>query len=422
MTEKALSNREAVKAHQLDKLRALLRIVRPKNAFYETKLNPTGIDGSISSLEDFYKRCPFTTKDELVADQNANAPYGTNLSFPIEQFNRIHQTSGSTGKPLRWLDTPQSWQDMLDGWKTVYRSAGVTEKDRALFPFSFGPFIGFWMAYEAAGQLGCLCFPGGGLTSVTRLNILLENEITVICCTPTYALRLAEVANQEGIDLSQSRLRTIIVAGEPGGSIPSTRDRIESTWPKAKVFDHHGMTEVGPVTHQWPEGSDGLQIMENAYLAEVLEPGSNEPVVEGEEGELVLTTLTRTAMPLIRYRTGDLVCPQVHQSDLVLRGGILGRTDDMVIVRGVNIYPSTFERILRHFDDVAEYQVIISNQSNLTELLLRLEPKANKDGEVLKEKVSTEIRNQLNLRVNVEITPPDTLPRFELKAKRWIRE
>ena len=422
MTEKALSSREAVKAHQLDKLRDLLRIVRPKNAFYETKLNPTGIDGLISSLEDFYKRCPFTTKDELVADQNANAPYGTNLSFPIEQFNRIHQTSGSTGKPLRWLDTPQSWQDMLDGWKTVYRSAGVTEKDRALFPFSFGPFIGFWMAYEAAGQLGCLCFPGGGLTSVTRLNILLENEITVICCTPTYALRLAEVANQEGIDLSQSRLRTIIVAGEPGGSIPSTRDRIESTWPKAKVFDHHGMTEVGPVTHQWPEGSDGLQIMENAYLAEVLEPGSNEPVVEGEEGELVLTTLTRTAMPLIRYRTGDLVCPQVHQSDLVLRGGILGRTDDMVIVRGVNIYPSTFERILRHFEDVAEYQIAIMNQADLTELLLRLEPKPNIDSESLKDKAATAIRNQLNLRVNVEIVAPDTLPRFELKAKRWIRE
>ena len=127
-------------------------------------------------------------------------------------------------------------------------------------------------------------------------------------------------------------------------------------------------------------------------------------------------------MPLIRYRTGDLVLPQVDGNNLILKGGILGRTDDMTIVRGVNVYPSTFERILRHFDDVAEYQVIISNQSNSTELLLRLEPKANKDGEMLKENVSTEIRNQLNLRVNVEITSPDTLPRFELKAKRWIRE
>jgi len=422
VTEKALLYREATEADQLGKLKILLGIVRPNNTFYEAKLGASGIDGSISNLEDFYQRCPFTTKDELVTDQSANAPYGTNLSLPIENFNRIHQTSGSTGKPLRWLDTPDSWQGMLDSWKIVYETAGVTEKDRALFPFSFGPFIGFWMAYEAAGQLGCLCFPGGGLTSVTRLNILLENEITVICCTPTYALRLAEVAKQEGIDLSQSRLRTIIVAGEPGGSIPSTRNCIETAWPNAKVFDHHGMTEVGPVTHQCLESSDSLQVMGNAYLAEVLLPESNKPVEEGEEGELVLTTLTRTAMPLIRYRTGDLVLPQVDGNNLILKGGILGRTDDMTIVRGVNVYPSTFERILRHFDDVAEYQVIISNQSNLTELLLRLEPKANKDGEMLKEKVSTEIRNQLNLRVNVEITPPDTLPRFELKAKRWIQK
>ena len=377
---------------------------------------------SVSSLENFFEECPFTNKEELISDQSSNAPYGTNLSVPLEHFNRIHQTSGSTGKPLRWLDTQQSWQSMVDSWKTVFNAAGVTQKDRVLFPFSFGPFIGFWLAYEASAQIGCLSFPGGGLTSVTRLNILLENRITALCCTPTYALRLSEVAQQESIDLSQTQLKTIIVAGEPGGSITSTRSRIKSAWPNTKVFDHHGMTEVGPVTYQCLENPDSLKVMEDAYLAEILLPGSNKPVAQDEEGELVLTTLTRTAMPLIRYRTGDLVRPQIYEDNLILKGGILGRTDDMKIIRGVNVYPSMFERILRNFDEVAEYQVIISNQGNLTELLLRLEPKPNANGESLKEKVSKQIRNQLNLRVNVKITDQNTLPRFELKAKRWIQE
>ena len=182
------------------------------------------------------------------------------------------------------------------------------------------------------------------------------------------------------------------------------------------------MTEVGPVTYQCLENPDSLKVMEDAYLAEILLPGSNKPVAQDEEGELVLTTLTRTAMPLIRYRTGDLVRPQIYEDNLILKGGILGRTDDMKIIRGVNVYPSMFERILRNFDEVAEYQVIISNQGNLTELLLRLEPKPNANGESLKEKVSKQIRNQLNLRVNVKITDQNTLPRFELKAKRWIQE
>ena len=422
MNEKVTACRDAIQADQLAKLNKLLEKVRPHNLFYETKFNTYGIKNSFSSLESFYEECPFTTKEELVKDQRTNQPYGTNLSVPLEHFNRIHQTSGSTGKPLRWLDTQQSWQSMLDSWKTVFHTAGVTQKDRVLFPFSFGPFIGFWLAYEAAGQIGCLSFPGGGLTSVTRLNILLENEITALCCTPTYALRLTEVAQEEGIDLSQSQLKTIIVAGEPGGSIASTRNRIKSVWPNANVFDHHGMTEVGPVTHQCLEIPDSLQVMEDAYLAEILLPGANKPAAQDEEGELVLTTLTRTAMPLIRYRTGDLVRPQLYGEKLVLKGGILGRTDDMTIVRGVNVYPSIFERILRDFDEVTEYQVIVSNQGNLTELLLKLEPIPNTNEESLREMVGKQIRNQLNLRVNVEITAPDTLPRFELKAKRWIQE
>ena len=422
MADAPSTGRESIRAQQLEQLRSLIRAVRPANAFYENKLNAAGIDDSIASLDDFAERCPFTTKDELVADQTAHTPYGTNLSFPIDQYNRIHQTSGTTGQPLRWLDTPESWQSMLESWQMVYRAAGVSPADRALFTFSFGPFIGFWMAYEAATQMGCLCFPGGGLTSATRLRILLENEVTLLCCTPTYALRLAEVAKLEDIDLSRARLKTIIVAGEPGGSIPATRERIENAWPNAKVFDHHGMTEVGPVTHEWPHEKNNLQIIDAAYFAEIVHPETNQPVADGEEGELILTTLTRTAMPLLRYRTGDLGRPEPHGDALILRGGILGRADDMVIIRGVNIYPSAFEHILRPFEAIAEYQVIISRKTEMSELRLRIEPHPDTDPKALAEQIIETIRTQLNLRVPVETVPPKSLPRFELKAKRWINE
>jgi len=421
MADSLSTGPRTIAAIQLAHLRSLLGSLRPANSFYEKKLGVADIDKDIATLEDFSLRCPFTTKEELVADHQANPPYGTNLTFPVEQYTRIHQTSGTTGKPLRWLDTPDDWQWMVDSWKEIFRAAGVDEKDRVLFAFSFGPFIGFWLAFDAATQMGCLCFPGGGLTTVTRLRILMENEATVLCCTPTYALRLAEVAGQEGIDLKENKLRKIIVAGEPGGSIESTRKRLEEAW-DAQVFDHHGMTEVGPVTYQWEGKANYLKVMEEAYYAEVIKPGTNDPVTEGEEGELILTTLGRTGSPLIRYRTGDLVRSQRHEEGLLLAGGILGRTDDMVIVRGVNVYPSAIEHIMRSVDGVAEYQVITTTSEEMAELSLRVEPASEDLGQVLTNEIETAVRGNLGLRVPVEIVPPDSLPRFELKAKRWIKE
>ena len=415
------TDHKSIAAKQLEHLRSLLSALRPANSFYEKKLGAADINVGIATLEDFSLRCPFTTKEELVADHQANPPYGTNLTFPVGQYTRIHQTSGTTGKPLRWLDTPDDWQWMGDSWKEIFRAAGVDEKDRVLFAFSFGPFIGFWLAFDAATQMGCLCFPGGGLTTVTRLRILMENEATVLCCTPTYALRLAEVAGKEDIDLKENKLRKIIVAGEPGGSIESTRKRLEEAW-DAQVFDHHGMTEVGPVTYQWEGKANHLKVMEEAYYAEVIKPGTNDPVTEGEEGELILTALGRTGSPLIRYRTGDLVRPQRHEEGLLLAGGILGRTDDMVIVRGVNVYPSAIEHIMRSVDGVAEYQVITTTSEEMAELSLRVEPASEDLDQVLTNEIETAIRGSLGLRVPVEIVPPDSLPRFELKAKRWIKE
>ncbi len=421
------ASRDEISAQQLKKLRELFRAILPANSFYAKKFS--GIRTEFTSLEGFSETIPFTTKQELVADQVGNPPFGTNLTFSLENYTRFHQTSGTTGAPLRWLDTPSSWQGMVENWAEIFRAAGVGAGDKIYFAFSFGPFLGFWLAFDAGQKIGALCVPGGGLSSEARLKAILENEITVLCCTPTYALRLAEVAAKEKIDLGKSRVEKIIVAGEPGGSIPATRERLEKLWPGAKVSDHHGMTEVGPITYECPRQPLILHVIEFAYIAEIVNPQTGKKISADETGELVLTTLGRTGSPLLRYRTGDLVqvvkdSPCVCGSyELALHGGILGRTDDMFVVRGVNIHPSAIEDVLRRFDELAEFQASVTTQNCMTELSLRIEAKSDcKDPTNLATRIAKELQTTFSLRVPVQIVSQGTLPRFEMKAKRWIRE
>src|SRR5438874_78599 len=216
MGQEIFSSRAEIEANQLEQLRALVTELFPGNKFYAQKLDACGITFDIASLKDFSARFPFTTKAELVADQEQQPPFGTNLTYPLSRYTRFHQTSGTSGKPLRWLDTPESWEGMLESWAEVFRAASVQPADRIYFAFSFGPFIGFWLAFESAARLGCLCVPGGGLSSAARIQAILDNGITVLCCTPTYAIRLAEVAREGKIGLETSRVGTLIVAGEPG--------------------------------------------------------------------------------------------------------------------------------------------------------------------------------------------------------------
>ena len=414
------SNRSAGEAGSLARLRALLAEVVPNNPFYGRKLAAIGCSALPASLADFTVRYPFTTKAELVADQVAHPPYGTNLTYPLARYTRCHQTSGTTGAPLRWLDTPESWAAMTEDWAEVFRAAGATAGDRAFFAFSFGPFLGFWLAFEAAQKLGCLCFAGGGMSSALRARVLLENECTVLCCTPTYALHLAEVARAEGLDISRSRVRRIIVAGEPGGSLPATRTRLAEAWPGAQVFDHHGMTEVGPVTCEVPGQPGTLAMFSRSYFAEIVRPETGAPVTAGEAGELVLTTLHRVGSPLIRYRTGDLVrgskSGPAETGTLRLEGGILGRVDDMVIIRGVNVYPTALDEMIRAFPEVAEYRVTHDTRAALAELIIEVEAPS-----AIAEKLGRQLQETLALRVTVRAVPAGVLPRFELKAKRWQR-
>lgn len=418
-------DRAELRRQQADGLRALLGEILPANAFYARKLSAAGISaGDVRGLDDL-ARLPFTTKAELCADQEAHPPYGLVLTYPPERYSRLHQTSGTSGRPLRWLDTPASWAWILDCWEAMFGVVGLRPGDRLFFAFSFGPFLGFWSAFEAASRLGYFCLPGGGMSTTARLRFLLDNGATVVLCTPTYALRLAEAAREEGLDLAASPVRALIVAGEPGGSIPATRARIEAGW-GARVFDHCGMTEAGALGIECPEHPGGLHLLESACIPEVIDPATTRPVPPGQDGELVLTNLGRLGSPLLRYRTGDLVCVDPDpcpcgRAWVRLRGGILARVDDMIHVRGNNLYPAALEAVLRRFPEVVEYRVEIDESAPLVEVWISIEPAAGADP-ALAERVGRAIRDELLFRAEVRTVPPGSLPRFEMKARRVVRK
>ena len=408
---------------QLHRFREMLAPVLETNAFYRQKLTEAGIThpNDVQTLTD-YQQLPFTTKEELSADQVSHPPYGTNLTFPLEQYTCLHRTSGTTGAPLRWLDTAESWDWWGKCWGEVYRGAGVTSADRLMIAFSFGPFIGFWSAYHGAQQLGALIIPNGGMTSEQRIRTILSNDITVLIATPTYALRLVEVAEQDGINLSEeSSVRVTIHAGEPGASLPATKQRIETGW-GARAYDHTGATEVGAWGFMC-EQQAGIHLNEDEFICEVLDPETGTPA---DEGELVITNLGRVGMPVIRYRTGDYVKLKSGRYEggrgsRVLDGGVIGRLDDALIVRGLNVYPATLENIILKFPEVQEFAGRAYSTETLDELEIQIES-TNPNPDATATAVAAAIRDDLGLRVVVKTVPLGTLPRYELKSRRFTDE
>lgn len=423
-------DREKLQEYQFDRIKKLLTHVWDSNGLYTRKWKAAGLDNvkNINSMEDF-KRLPLTKKSEYVVDQAENPPYGTNLTYDLEKYVRFHQTSGTTGKPLKWLDTEESWDTFARCWCFVYAGAGVTAADRIFFPFSFGPFVGFWSAFEGARKIGALAFPGGGQDTVARINFILENKPTVICSTPSYALRLAEAALEMGVDLSKSSVQKTIHAGEPGASIPTTKKKIETLW-GAQCYDHHGMTEVGAMSYTCSAEPRGVHLNESDFYCEILDPETGLDVPDGQEGELVVTNLGRFGMPVIRYRTGDKVKFNRSRCDcgrifIRMDGGILGRVDDMLIVKGVNVFPSAIENIIRAYDQVSEFKIEVYKEKEMDELNLLLEIDQNAySREEIKKVISTindDFKTNLQIRVGLAHVPAGTLPRFELKARRVVR-
>ncbi len=408
------ATRAEIATHQLARLQDGLARVLSSNRFYQAKLADLNVN-ALRSLDDL-AQLPFTTKQELMEDQTEHPLFGTNLTYPLSDYICLHQTSGTTGRPMKLLDTRESWDWWADCWDTVYRAAGVSRDDIVFLAFSFGPFIGFWAAHEGAKRLGALTVSGGSMDSLQRLHAILDFGATVLVCTPSYALRLAEVAQEHGINLRDSRIRATVHAGEPGASIPATRGRIEQAW-GARAYDHAGMTEMGAYGFTCSE-QQGLHVNEGEFIAEILNPQTQQPVQEGEIGELVLTNLGRWGTPAIRYRTSDLVQHGGYRCGcgrtfLHLPGGVLGRSDGMLIVRGINIYPSALADIMHRFPEVAEYRVIVTKAGAMDEIALQVECPAE-----VAVRIQEEFHTALSLRVPVETVALGTLPRFEMKARR----
>jgi phenylacetate-CoA ligase len=399
----------------LERLNGLIGEVSGPNEFQRDRL----VGVVLRSLDDL-RQIRSVDKDDLLRDQQAYPPFGRNLTYPRERYVHLHQTSGTSGSTLRVLDTEEDW----DWWRgclhDVFAAAGVGPADLVALAYSFGPYVQFWASYEGAGAVGANRIALGGMDSVQRLETIREYSATTLVCTPSYAVRLATVAGQNGLEDALSSVTRIICTGEPGASLPAVRSQIESLW-QARCFDHAGLSEVGAFGYPCAAGG-GVHVNEREFVAEIVAPGTEDRVGAGEVGELIVTAIGRKGFPAIRYRTGDVVeccedrCPAGH-TDRWLPGGILGRTDDMVVIRGMNVFPSAIEQVLREFDELGEFRITFYTEPTaMDEVKVEVELTQPGQGRA----IQARLRTRLGLRVRIVPLKPGVLPTYIGKVRRVV--
>jgi phenylacetate-CoA ligase len=403
-------------AERLRRLNDLLGLVAERNAFQRERLR--GLV-PLERLEDL-ATLPFTTKHDLVCDQAENPPFGTNLTYPLARYTHLHQTSGTSGTTLRVLDTPEDWAWWRRNLGVVFRAAGVGAGDRVALAYSFGPYIQFWASYEGAQDVGAMVIAMGGMDSLQRLQTMRDYGATTLLCTPTYAVHLARVAEQNDLGDALATVERVVCTGEPGASIAAVRRQIQLGW-GARCHDHAGLSEVGSFAYPCAEAG-GMHINEDEFLAEIVHPGTDEPVSDGEMGELIVTALGRVGFPVLRYRTGDVVqchdapCPDGHEGRW-LPGGILGRTDDMVVIRGMNVFPSAIEQVLREFDEIGEFRITFYTEpAAMDEIKVEVELAQPSQARA----IQARLRGQLGLRVRIVPLKAGMLPAQDGKARRVV--
>lgn len=419
--------RDRLEELQLRKFREQLGYAYENSPFYRRKLDEAGVSPKdVRTFEDV-RQVPTTTKAELRDAQRSGAfPYGDLLAGDPADVTEYHQTSGTTGMPVRQADSWRDWEWWGDCWATVLWAQGIRPDDRVFFPFSYNVFVAFWAAHYACERIGAEVVPGGNLSSAQRVRKIDELDVTAFTSTPTYALRLAEVAEEEDIDPAETSVERIVCAGEPGASVPGTNQRIESLW-GASVFDHAGATEAGAWGFS-AESTDslGLYFNEGFFLVEVLDD-EGEPVAPGEEGEVVITPLDRRAQPYVRFELRDKVClaesPDGERTYRLAEGGVLGRTDDLTKVNGVLLAPTAIEDVVRRFDLVSdEYEVVIGRHESKDVDVITLVCEEAADCGESRSHVKSELRKELkqatNLTFRIDVREYESLERPELKADR----
>jgi phenylacetate-CoA ligase len=420
--------REKLQQLQLKKFKEIFTWAYEHSKFYHKLYSDAGIEpGDIKKFEDI-RKVPKIEKSMLRSVQGKDPfPYGDILCVPLEQVTEYHQTSGTTGQPVYQADTWQDWEFSAEAFAYALYAQGYRAGDRLFLPFGYNIFIAFWGAHYAAEKLGCEVIPGGVLNTEARILKMQELRATAMGATPTYVLGMAETARKMGIDPPRDLfIRKITVAGEPGGSIPATRKRMEEAW-GAKVFDQSGSTEIG---HWGMECryQNGLHVNEAFFLVEIEDINTGELINEpGRKGKMVVTTFNRMAQPCIRFDVKDIIQWNARKCDCgrtfrLLDGGIMGRADDITKVKGVLLSPAAIEEVVRDIPQLGnEYQVVVTKKGDIDDITLKVEilPEYKKDEAAIRAKLTDQLRLKTNLGYNIEFHEYESLPRSQTKSRRF---
>jgi phenylacetate-CoA ligase len=422
-------NREAIKELQLKKFKRIFRWAYDHSRFHRALYKKAGITpDDIRSLDDI-SRVPTVEKDMMRDIQRKDPfPYGDALCVPIEEVTEFRQTSGTTGQPVYQPDTWADWEWWSESWAFILWAQGYRPKDRVFIPFGYNIFVAFWAGHYAAEKIGCEVVPGGVLDTKARILKIQELKATAMMATPTYVLGMADTAkNSMGLEPAEMSINKITCAGEPGASISSTKKRMEEAW-GAKVYDHAGATEIGAWSYECEYQPKGMHVNEAFFLVEIEDRETGEIIKgPGKKGKMIITALDRHAQPCIRFDSKDIIewaedpCPCGRTFGLI-KGGVIGRADDITKVKGVLLAPTAIEEVVRGIDGLAhEYEVIVDKVGDVDRISLKVEllTGAQEQKDTIEARLRDQLRLKTNLGYKIEFHKHGTLPRYDVKARRF---
>jgi phenylacetate-CoA ligase len=417
---------EKLEQFQLEKLKETVAWVGEKVPFYRKKFEEMGIGaGTITSVKDIAK-LPFTVKTDLRDEY----PFGL-CGVPLKDVVRVHASSGTTGKPITGPYTADDLAQWTECMVRNFYAAGVRPDDVVQNAYGYGLFTGGLGFHQGATELGCTVVPTSSGLTERQITLLQDFKTTVLCATPSYALTIAERAEELGIDLKNLPLRVGVFGAEPWST--PMRKEIEERM-GIKAMEAYGLTELGgPGVAFDCEAQDGLHINEDHYLAEIVDPATLEPLPLGEKGELIFTSLQRRAMPIIRYRTKDITRLRRETCScgrtFLKMDKVFGRTDDMLIISGVNVFPSQVESLLLDIEEVEpQYQLVVRKKGHLDQLAVNVEAKkevydaGEEKRHEIEAKVAGHIKGNMGIGIQVNLKAPKSIARSEGKAQRVIDE
>jgi phenylacetate-CoA ligase len=420
---------EKIRQLQLSKFKKIFRWAYEHSAFHRRLYDSAGIKPEdVQSFEDV-QRVPKVEKSMMRDIQRkAPFPYGEALCVPLDEVTIFRQTSGTTGQPVYQPDTWQDWEWWMECWAYILWAQGYRPQDRVFIPFGYNIFVAFWAGHYAAEKIGCEVIPGGVMDTRARILKIQELRATAMMGTPTYILGMAETARMKmDMDPAALSINKITCAGECGASIPSTKKRLEEAW-GARVYDHAGATEIGAWSFECDDQPGGMHVNEALFLVEIEDVETGEIIeTPGRRGKMVITALDRMAQPCVRFDSKDVIewaarpCSCGRTSRLI-KGGVVGRADDITKVKGVLLAPSAIEEVVRSIDGLGdEYEVVVEKEGDTDRIKLRVEvlPEAEDQCRLIEAELVDQLRLKTNLRYDIEVCGCETLPRYEVKAKRF---